>query len=211
MKVLLMKLLLAGLCLLFLAPSLPAAETKIATIDLSKVFNDYYKRKLADAAIQEEISGLEKDRKSLIEDHQKATEEYKKIRDEANNQAVSADEREKRKKEEEAKLVRINDLRQTIEQFDRTAKGQMEEKLVQTRNKLVNEIKNIVSIKAKSGGFTLVFDSSASEPGGRPPTVIYTSGENDLTAAVLAELNANAPADLPNVDDKKGGKKDEKK
>ena len=208
MKVFSLKILFLVVCL---ATPLSAAETKIATVDLGKVFNEYYKRKLADAAIQEEIGGLEKDRKALVEDHQKANEEYKKTLDEANNQALSADEREKRKKEAEGRLLKLTELRQTIEQFDRTAKGQMEEKLVQTRNKLVNEIKAVVSTKAKTGGFTLVLDSSSAEPGGRPPTVLYTNGENDLTTSVLTELNANAPADLPKVDERKSGRPEEKK
>ena len=206
MKTFCLKTIAAGICLLAFALS-AVAETKIATIDLSKVFKDYYKTVLADAAIKDEVTGLEKDRKALVDDYQKSTDDYKKALDEANNQAVSADEREKRKKEAEGKLIKINDLRQSIEQFDRTAKGQMDEKMRQTRDKIVAEIKNVVSTKAKSAGYTLVVDTSAAEPGGRPPVVIYSSGENDLTATVLAQLNANAPADLPKSDDKKDEKK----
>ena len=212
MKMFRLKSVAIGICLLSIASSAVAAETKIATIDLGKVFKDYYKTVLADAAIKDEVTGLEKDRKALVEDYQKSTDDYKKALDEANNQAVSADEREKRKKEAEGKLIKINDLRQSIEQFDRTAKGQMDEKMRQTRDKIVAEIKNVVSTKAKSAGYTLVVDTSTAEPGGRPPVVIYTNGENDITAVILAQLNANAPADLPKSDEKKDEKKkDEKK
>jgi outer membrane protein len=211
MKTQRLKFLVPFVGLLLLAPAMTAAEPKIATIDLAKVFSDYYKTKLADAAIKEEINGLEKDRKAYIEELQKAGDDYKKAIDEANNQAVSAEEREKRKKEGEGKLIKINDLKQTIEQFDRTAKGNMDEKMRQTRDKIVNEIKNVVSGKAKSAGYTMVLDSSSAEPGGRPPVVIYTNGENDITTNVLAQLNANAPADLPKTDDRKSDKKDPKK
>ncbi len=184
-----------------------AAEPKIATVDLKKVFEDYYKTKLADAAIKEEASGLDKDRKALIEDHSKAMDDYKKALDEANNQAISADEREKRKKEAEGKLIKINDLRQTVEQFDRTAKQNLDEKLRITREKILKEIKDVINTKSKAGNFTLVLDSSTPEPAGRPPVVLYTNGDNDLTTAVLETLNANAPADLPKTDTKKDEKK----
>lgn len=187
--------------------SIEAADAKIATIDLKKVFEDYYKTKLADAAIKEEASGLDKDRKALIEDHSKAMDDYKKALDEANNQAISADEREKRKKEAEGKLIKINDLRQTVEQFDRTAKQNLDEKLRITREKILKEIKDVINTKSKAGGFTLVLDSSTPEPAGRPPVVLYTNGDNDLTSAVLDTLNANAPADLPKTDTKKDEKK----
>ncbi len=207
MKMLRSVLLTVSAAGLLFVQSATAAEPKIATIDLKKVFEDYYKTKLADAAIKEEASVLDKDRKALIEDHTKAMEDYKKALDEANNQATSADEREKRKKEAEGKLIKINDLRQTVEQFDRTAKQNLDEKLRMTREKILKEIKDVINTKSKAGAFTLVLDSSTAEPAGRPPVVLYTNGDNDLTAAVLETLNANAPADLPKTDTKKDEKK----
>ena len=197
-------------CLLLVSFPIGAADLKIGTIDLQKVFTDYYKTRLANASIQEEATGLEKDRKALIDEHGKAVDDYKKALDEANNQAVSADEREKRKKEAEGKLIKINDLRQTIDQFDRTAKGNLEEKLRQTRDKILNEIKGVIATKSKSAGMSMVLDSSSSEPG-RLPVVLFTDGSNDLTTEILAQLNANAPSDLPKLEEKKGDKKDEKK
>lgn len=188
-------------------PCRPRRPNRIATVDLKKVFEDYYKTKLADAAIKEEASGLDKDRKALIEDHTKAMDDYKKALDEANNQAISSDEREKRKKEAEGKLIKINDLRQTVEQFDRTAKQNLDEKLRMTREKILTEIKNVITTKSKAGNFTLVLDSSTAEPVGRPPVILYTNGDNDLTTAVLDQLNANAPAELPKPDTKKDEKK----
>jgi len=211
MKMIHLKLLWTCVCLSWLFPASAAGEMRIATIDLKKVFDDYYKTRLADASIKEEANGLEKDRKALVDEHQKALEDYKKALDEANNQAVSADEREKRKKEAEGKLIKINDLRQTIDQFDRTARGNIDEKMRLTRDKIVNEIKNVVAVRAKSVGYSLVLDSSNPEPGGRPPVVLYTNGSNDLTAVILGELNASAPPDLPGSEDRKSDKKDDKK
>jgi len=198
-------------CAALFASSVPAADLKIGTIDLQKVFEGYYKTRLANAAIQDEIAGLKKDNAALIEEHTKAVDDYKKALDEANNQAVSAEEREKRKKEAEGKLIRINDLRQTIDQFERTAKGNIDEKLRQSREKIVKEIKEVIATKSKSNGLSMVFDSGTSE--GRLPMVLFTNGSNDLTDEILTQLNANAPPDLPKVDEKKGDekKKDEKK
>lgn len=206
MKTIRMKL-IAAVCLGWITLSAFAAEPKIATVDLKKVFDDYYKTKLADASIKEEATGLEKDRKALIDEHQKAVDDYKKVLEEANNQAVSAEEREKRKKEAENKLVKINDLRQTIDQFDRTARGNLDEKLRQTRDKILNEIRTVISAKAKNAGFTMVLDSSTADQAGRPPVVLYTNGDNDITGLVLTQLNANAPVDLPSAEEKKTDKK----
>jgi len=189
-----------------LAGSAGTADVKIGTIDLQKIFTKYYKTELANAAIQEEVAGLQKDNKSLIEEHTKAVDDYKKALDEANNQAMSTDEHKKRKKKAEDKLIKINDLRQTIEQFERTAKGNIEEKLRQSREKILKEIKEVIATKCKSAGMSMVFDSSTSELG-RLPVVLYTNGTNDLTDEILAQLNANAPPDLPKADEKKGDEK----
>src|SRR5262245_7101420 len=77
------------------------SETRIATIDLKRVFEGHFKTKQANGLLADEASGLLKVRKEMIDDYQKAADEYKKALDEANNQALSADEREKRKKDAE--------------------------------------------------------------------------------------------------------------
>ena len=181
------------------------AEQKIAIIDLKKVFDEFFKTKIADAQIKEEASSLDKDRKSLTDQAQKTIDEYKKALEDANNQAISLDEREKRKKAAEGKLIEVNDLEQQIKQFDRTARGNLEEKQTRAREKILKEIQTIVNTKAKAGGYSLVLDSAA-EAASRTFVVFYTNGQDDLTAAVIKDLNANAPTDLPKTD-----KKDDKK
>jgi hypothetical protein len=55
-----------------------------------------------------------------------------------------------------------------------------------------------VADKAKAAGDTLVIDSDAETVNGTP-AVIYTTGDNDMTADVLKQLNAAAPPDLPDT------------
>ena len=169
-----------------------AGQSKIATIDLRKVFDEYYKTKAADAKLKEEAAGLDKDRKVLTDQYQKLTDEYKKALDAANSMAVSADEREKNKKTAESKLLEIRELEQNINQFDRTARGNLEEKQRQLRERILDEIRAIVNQRAKSAGYSLVIDSAA-ESANRTPVVLYTNGENDITEGVLSTLNASAP------------------
>jgi Skp family chaperone for outer membrane proteins len=55
---------------------------------------------------------------------------------------------------------------------------------------IVTEITKAVSDKAKAGNYSLVVNAANVE------AVIYTSTDNDLTSAVLAQLNAGAPIDV---------------
>jgi outer membrane protein len=184
---------------LFAALSVSAqAQTKIAIVDLRKVFDEYFKTKAADANLKEKATELDKERKNFMDQYGKLREDYKKALDGANDQAVSADEREKRKKTGESKLLEIKELEQTIEQFDRQSRTSLEEQQRRMRDNILKEIQAIITTKAKSGNFSLVVDV-ASESFNKTPVVLYSNGENDLTTAVLKDLNSSAPLPAPTI------------
>src|SRR5689334_5290644 len=88
--------------LLFGGAPAAQAQAKIATVDLRKIFEGYYKTKQADAQLRDRGTEAEKQYSSMLEDYKKANEDYKKLVESANDQAVSAEERDKRKKSAEA-------------------------------------------------------------------------------------------------------------
>ena len=180
-------------CFFSLALSV-SAQGKIGTIDLRRVFDEYYKTKAADATLKDRAGDLDKERKALLEQYQKSTDDYKKALDDANNQAVSADEREKRKKSAEGKLLEIKELEQNITQFDKQATNTLTEQQRRMRDNILGEIRGVINAKAKAAGYSMVIDTAA-ESVNKTPIILYTSGnENDLTSAVLSQLNASAPA-----------------
>lgn len=172
------------------------AQGKMATVDLRKLFDNYYKTKLAQADIQQRAQQLDKDDKGMRDDLQKAGTEYQALLAQSNDQAISADERDRRKKAAADKLKQIQDSKATIEQYERTAQSQLADQRTRMRGDILKEINAAVAAKAKAAGCTLVIDI-ASETINQTPMVIYTSGENDLTDAVLAQLNVGAPVNLP--------------
>src|SRR5262245_53736184 len=117
------------------------AQTRLATIDLRKVFDDYHKTKTADAALKDAASELDNERKYTIEGYTKAKEEYEKALPSAGDQAVSADEREKRKKAAEAKLLSLRQTEQEITQYDREARTRLDEKQRRMRENILEEIR----------------------------------------------------------------------
>jgi len=180
------------------------AQTRIATVNLRKLFDGYWKTKQADAALKERAADLEKEAKDLREGYQKLGEEYQKSLADANNQALSAQEREKRKQAAEAKLKNIQEHKATLDQFERQARVTLDEQKRRMRDNLLNEITTVVNARAKAAGYALVFDTTA-ETVNATPVVVFTSGDNDLTSEVLSQLNAGAPLDLPASTDGNGG------
>ena len=97
MKSLLCKL-VPGLLLVSLLSGSALAQGRIATVDLRKVFDGYWKTKQADAALKDRAADIEKDHKTMLDDWKKTKEEYQTLLSEANNQTLSLEERDKRKK-----------------------------------------------------------------------------------------------------------------
>jgi len=185
-------------------------QGRIATVDLRKVFDGYWKTKQADAALKDRAADIEKELKNMYEDRKKAQQEYETLLTEANNQTLSLEEREKRKKSAEEKFKQIRESEEAIGQYRRQADTTLTEQRKRMRDSLVEEIRSIVNGRAKSAGFALVLDSVADSANGTP-IVLYSTSENDITDTVLSQLNAGAPADTPKPDGKKADKADEKK
>jgi outer membrane protein len=187
------------------------AETKIATIDLRKVFDNYYKTRQADANLKDEAADKEKERKEMVDTFKKGEEEWKKLIDKSNDQAVSADERDKAKQAAEKKLLELRDLEQTIKQYEASARAALGEKQRRKRDAILEEIRTLINAKAKAGGFSLVVDTAA-ESINSTPIVLFSSNENDLTDSILKDLNATAtPAVLKALDERKAKDDAEKK
>jgi Skp family chaperone for outer membrane proteins len=208
MKNWLSKLLIAAL--LLLPGGTIWAQTKIATVDLRKLFDNYWKTKQAEGALKDLEAELKKELGSLRESHKKMTEDYQKLLADANDQAVSSEEREKRKKIAEGKLRDIKESEDTIKSYVTNADERLLMQRRRMREDILGQIRTMINAKAKAGNFALVVDTTAETPNATP-IVIYTNGENDLTSSVLAELNAGAPVEVPKPgekpdDDKKGKK-----
>ena len=81
----------------FLTAHAQAETNKIGIIDMQKVWDKYHKTKQAQAQVDDQTADFEKRKKGMLDDYQKANDEYKKLLESANDQAASSDEREKRK------------------------------------------------------------------------------------------------------------------
>lgn len=216
------RILLAVAAALFFLAGAAVAETRIGTVDMQKLFDGYWRRKQAEAALKDLSTDLEKQYRNLRDDYKKGSEAYQKLRDDANDQAVSPEEREKRKKLAEEKLKDLKDSEETMRQYEIQARTRIEEQKRRMRDKVMEDIRAAINAKAKSAGYTLILDISAKGANSTmellslmragqdpveefvktPTVVLYNSGEGDLTPSVLEQLNAGAPPDLASPDKK---------
>jgi outer membrane protein len=184
-----------GLVIISLTTTFVQAQSgvKFAIVDMKKAFDSYYKTKSAEGQIKDRAAEADKSYKGMIEDYKKANEDYKKLVEQSNDQALASDEREKRKKSAETKLIELQEIEKSVKQFEaqaRTSIGEMEKRM---RDKIVGEIREVVNTMARTGGYTIVFDTAA-VTAYQTPFILFNNGENDLTDAVVREINTSAPA-----------------
>lgn len=184
------RLLILALAGLFASSAL--AQQKVAIIDLRKVFDGYYKTKEADVKLKERGQDILKLRQGMLDDFKKAQEEYNKVMEGAKDPSISSDERDKRKRSAEAKLEEIREIEANIRKYDVQAQDQFVQQNKRMREKIIQEIKEVVDAKAKNEGYALVLDT-ASESRNETPVVVFNSGQYDITQDVLKKLNENAP------------------
>lgn len=175
------------------------AQGRMATVDLRRVFDNYWKKKQAEAQLKDRQADMQKEDKNLIAEFDRAREEYQKLLNDANEGAISNEERDKRKKAAEDKLKSLQELQVNIRQYEKTAETTILEQTDRMRSNILNDIRAVVNAKAKAAGYSLVIDTAA-ETINKTPVFLYASSDNDLTEAVLTQLNANAPADQPKTE-----------
>jgi outer membrane protein len=167
-----------------------SAQSKVATVNMKKLFDGYYKTKMAKSALEKKNIDLRKEIKDMADGLDKARSAYKDLLDQANDQAISSDERDRRQQAAQEKAKEVTDSQTAIEQFQRQAQAQVSEQEQRMTQNLVADIQAAVSAKAKADGFTMVLNS------GNPDAVVYAGTDNDITDAVLTQLNAGAPIDV---------------
>ena len=167
-----------------------SAQTKVATVDMKKLFNGYYKTKLAQASLEGRKTELRKEIKDMADGLDKAQADYKQLLDQASDPAISADERDKRKQATADKAKEMSNSKAAIDTFQRQAEAQLADQSQRMSSDIVGEIQKAVADKAKAGGYSLVMNGASTE------VVVFAGADTDITASVLGQLNAGAPIDV---------------
>jgi Skp family chaperone for outer membrane proteins len=165
------------------------AQTKIATVDMRKLLNGYWKTKQSNAILETRKADLRKELKDMADGLDKAQTDYKQLLSQADDPTISDSERERRKQAVSDKAKTINDSKAAYDQFSRQAEVQLQDQVQRMTSNLIADIQAAIKTKAKLTGYSLVLNSTSD-------AVAFDAGDADLTADVLAQLNAGAPIDL---------------
>lgn len=162
---------------------------KIATVDMSKTFESYWKTTLSNKQIKERETDFNKIEQGMVDDIKLIQEEYSRLVQSAQDPANAASKREEDSKQARLKAAANDRSLRSLTEYRQNKQRTMGEMRARLSKARVDEIKEIISAKAKQGSYDLVVNSAQNDAA----LVLYTVGKNDLTKEVIEELNKEAP------------------
>ena len=162
---------------------------KIATVDMSKTFESYWKTKLSNNQIKEREADFNKIEQGMVDDIKLIQEEYSRLVQSAQDPANSAAKREEDSKQARLKAAANDRSLRSLTEYRQNKNRTMGEMRARLSKARIDEIKEIISANAKKGGYDLVVNSAQNDTA----LILYTVGKNDLTKEVIEELNKEAP------------------
>jgi Skp family chaperone for outer membrane proteins len=185
---------------------------KIVTIDLNKVFNDYYKTPVATGKLKDTVDSYKKEHDDMVANYKKQIDELNKLREEQDKTEYTAEVREQKRKAVAEKIAETQKLNRDIEEYDNSHQNILKEQTQRMRQTIVKEITDVIAKEARDREYLFVLDKSGNTLNG-VPAVIFSQDNTEITDDIVKILNKNqpktteAPKPVEKKDDKKGNKK----
>lgn len=179
---------------------------RTVTVDLNKVFNEYYKTPIASAKLKDTAEQYNKEHDEMLAQYRKQVDELNKLRDEQDKTEYTPEVRDQKKKAFQEKIAETQKTQRDIEEYRASHRQILDQQTQRMRQGILKEINDIIAKDARDAGYAFVFDKSGNTLNG-VPTIIYSQDAADITDEVIKTLNKNKPADLPKTDEKKTDEK----
>ena len=172
-----------------------AADTKIGTVDMNKIFGSYYKTEQAKKRIDEAQSVAQKDLQDLVDVFNKNLGEIRKLNEDLNKPELSKDAKDKKTKERDDKAEESKRQEKEIVELRQRKLKDLQDQAGRMRAGIVDEIRKLIVDKVKSEQFDFVLDKSGLSSNG-VEIVLYSKDSADFSDDIIKTLNASKPKDV---------------
>lgn len=181
---------------------------RIVTIDLNKVFTDYYKTPIASGKIKDTAESFNKELNEMVDNYKKEIEDLNKLREDQDKPEYTAEVRDQKRKAVSEKLAETQKIQRDIDDY-RTGHGKiLQDQQLRMRQTILKEIQDVIDKESRDAGYQLVLDKSGNTANA-VPTILYSQDSLDITDEIIKVLNKNQPktAETPKPVEKKDDKK----
>src|SRR5437773_4617671 len=179
---------LFGLTLAFPIAAFAQGTLKIGTVDVRRAFDEYTRKKEADAKLNDARNAAQKEFTDRADAYKKVLDEINNLNKQLESPALNAEKKTQSAKERDDKIANIKNMEREINDFRQTRERQLQEQAMRMREGIVKEITDVVMEKVKAKNLDLVFDKSGMSING-VPVVMYSHDNVDFTNDVIVVLN----------------------
>lgn len=170
------------------------AKLKIATVDMQQLFKEYFKTNEAQQQINVERARIQKDNNEKLTAIRQIESDMQALKTQTEDPSLSDQKKAQVYKDHQAKYQEGIQLDKERREYLSRKNQALNEKMVQRMRGILEEIRKLVEERAKGENFDYVFDKSGMSTS-QVPFLLYTKDATDITAALLKDLNKDAPAD----------------
>ncbi len=179
-----------------LQPAAPAADLKIAVVNMERLFDEYHKTREANTRFKARADEMDIKRKALLADVKALKSELEALAAEARDKSLNEAERDRKRAQAEDKYTQTREAEEKLLEFDKASKQQIGDQMRQLQQQIVGELRAVIQAYIKDRGITLVLDRSGKTLN-NVEAVLIADPSYDITEAILAIINKDAPAPVP--------------
>jgi outer membrane protein len=179
--------------LLFGVIGFAKAEVKFGTVDMNRVFSEYYKTKDAQAKYADAEKAANDDLNGRVETLKASMKEISQLNADLEKAGLSKDAVDTKKKDLQTKVATARSLDREIADYRSAKQKSLQDQFLRMRKDIVDDIMKSLTDLVKSKGYDIVFDKSGLSAGA-VPIVLYSRDDLDFSQDVISALNKTAPA-----------------
>jgi len=172
--------------------SLANAQVKFGTVDMNRVFSEYYKTKNAQTKYAEAEKAANDDLNGRVDTLKKSMQEISAINSDLEKTDLTKEARDAKLKEQQTKVAAARSMDREIADFRSAKQKTLQDQFLRMRKDIVDDIMKSVNDLVKAKGYDIVFDKSGLSAGA-VPVVLFSRDDLDFSQDVISALNKNAP------------------
>ena len=173
------------------AAVLSAAEVRIAVVDVDRVFREYYKSRIAEDFLNQQAEAARAYMGQLYTRLEAAKTEARRLATNAGNQALNESERKNAADAAYAAAAKVRDIETEIARYTDERKRELMRLEQERRREIIADIQREIQRRAAAENYAFVLDCSGKTANNLPTVMIYPK-RNDISDAVIRELNRSA-------------------
>jgi outer membrane protein len=171
------------------------SHARIATVDMQELFKNYYRTSEAEKQMNVQRARIQKENNERLARIREIEENLGTLKKQIEDPSTSDSKKQSLFKDWQIQQQEGVALDRERREFLQRRNQALNENMLQRMKGILEEIRKLVDVQAKTDNYDYVFDKSGLSTS-QVPFLLYTKDATDITAILLNDLNKDAPTDV---------------